>query len=177
MACVSDCLDMSPPPDTILFMPPPPAPQFMFPNLDSYNATNCFATQSCDAAAAFLNHKGNFRNLDRIEYIEMPSKGRWDSRSGILTETNPLQKRKPNGTSRALAILGSWCSLLRPLAFCCWALCWPCSYSNVASKYSASALFSTLYIPHSGVRLKENKLLAGCIYLGIQSTVPCTPVR
>ncbi|ENN74484.1 hypothetical protein D910_03889 [Dendroctonus ponderosae] len=74
MACVSDCLDMSPPPDTILFMPPPPAPQFLFPNLDSYNATNCFATQSCDAATAFLNHKGNFRNLDRIEYMEMPSK-------------------------------------------------------------------------------------------------------
>lgn len=75
MACLGDCLDMSPPPDSILFMPPPPAPLFMFPDLANHNATNCFTTQTCDAAAALLNHKGNYKNMDRIEYIEMPRKG------------------------------------------------------------------------------------------------------
>ncbi|CAH1127091.1 unnamed protein product [Ceutorhynchus assimilis] len=72
--CLGDCLDMSPPPDGILFMPPPPAPLFMFPDLAVHNSTNCFATETCDAAAALLNNRGNFKNMDRIEYIEMPRK-------------------------------------------------------------------------------------------------------
>ncbi|XP_066253874.1 uncharacterized protein [Euwallacea similis] len=74
MACLTDCFDMVPPPDSILFMPPPPAPIFMFPNLENHNSTNCFETPSCDAATYFLNHKGTYKNLNRIEYIEMPSK-------------------------------------------------------------------------------------------------------
>lgn len=75
MGCLTDCFDLSPPPDSILFMPPPPAPVFMSHNLDNHNVTNCLITESCDAAAFFLDHKGILKNLDGIEYKEMPSKG------------------------------------------------------------------------------------------------------
>lgn len=75
MGCLTDCFDLSPPPDSILFMPPPPAPVFMSHNVDNHNATNCLVTESCDAAAFFLNHKGILKNFDGIEYREMPSKG------------------------------------------------------------------------------------------------------
>ncbi|XP_050296085.1 uncharacterized protein LOC126735999 isoform X2 [Anthonomus grandis grandis] len=75
MACLGDCLDLSPPPDGILFMPPPPAPLFMFPDLViNSNSTNCVTTQTCEAAVEFLNNKGSFRNMDRIEYNDMPRK-------------------------------------------------------------------------------------------------------
>ncbi|KAL1491768.1 hypothetical protein ABEB36_012317 [Hypothenemus hampei] len=75
MACIGDCMEMSPPPDGILFMPPPPAPLFIFPDLESrINSTvNCLVTQSCEAAQGLLNSKGiNYK--DRIEYVEMPRK-------------------------------------------------------------------------------------------------------
>jgi len=61
MNCVGDCWDVGPPPDSILFMPPPPAPAFL-PELTSN--TSCLANQLCDA---FITNSNRIPDGDFIE--------------------------------------------------------------------------------------------------------------
>lgn len=71
MGCLGDCWDVGPPPDYILFLPPPPAPAFLqasLPDLIS-NTTPCSSTQLCDSWAP-VN-----KIPDREDYLEMPRKG------------------------------------------------------------------------------------------------------
>ncbi|XP_022905865.1 uncharacterized protein [Onthophagus taurus] len=50
MSCLGDCLDLGPPPDTILFLPPPPIPSFLQPNIPDLitNGTPCSSPQLCE---------------------------------------------------------------------------------------------------------------------------------
>ncbi|XP_044761564.1 uncharacterized protein LOC123318865 isoform X2 [Coccinella septempunctata] len=51
MSCIGECLDLGPPPDLILFLPPPPAPSILQHSLPDLllNTTPCSAGQLCDA--------------------------------------------------------------------------------------------------------------------------------
>lgn len=68
MSCI-DCIEMEPPPDMIMSMPPPPLPSFLLPKA-VHNETKhqpCFATFMCEPAAQ--------RDQSGIEYIELSHKG------------------------------------------------------------------------------------------------------
>ncbi|XP_018565484.1 uncharacterized protein LOC108906654 [Anoplophora glabripennis] len=70
MSCFGECLDMGPPPDTILFLPPPPAPSFLQHSLPDLllNTTPCSAAQLCESVLS------SSRIPDNGDYIEMPRK-------------------------------------------------------------------------------------------------------
>ncbi|KAK9871373.1 hypothetical protein WA026_011629 [Henosepilachna vigintioctopunctata] len=70
MSCLGECLDLGPPPDSILFLPPPPAPSILQHSLPDLllNTTPCYASQLCDAWAP-LN-----KFPDSGDYIELPRK-------------------------------------------------------------------------------------------------------
>lgn len=70
MGCMIECWDIGPPPDTILFLPPPPVPSFLQQDLPDLlvNTTPCFSTQLCESLLPV--HKN-----DESDYIEMPRKG------------------------------------------------------------------------------------------------------
>lgn len=71
MACLGDCWDLGPPPDSILFMPPPPAPVFLQTSIPDLllNTTPCSSTQICETWPT-IN-----RVPDGIDYVELPRKG------------------------------------------------------------------------------------------------------
>lgn len=74
MGCFGECWDAGPPPDTILFIPPPPAPSFLQPALPDLllNTTPCSSTQVCEA---WVNHvQGNVGTGVGGEYVELPRK-------------------------------------------------------------------------------------------------------
>lgn len=70
MACLGECWDLGPPPDSILFLPPPPAPYFLQSPLgDLLNSTPCSSTQLCESLSA------SNRIPDSGDYIDLPRKG------------------------------------------------------------------------------------------------------
>ncbi|KAK4883722.1 hypothetical protein RN001_007041 [Aquatica leii] len=74
MTCLGDCWDTGPPPDSILFLPPPPVPSFLQPALTDLllNTTPCSTTQVCEA---WVNHiQGNFASGVGGEFVELPRK-------------------------------------------------------------------------------------------------------
>lgn len=78
MSCIGDCIEIGPPPDNILFLPPPPAPNFVTNALPSeflsVNTTSCTLAQLCEpflvtiTAAPKLGHASG-------DYFELPGKG------------------------------------------------------------------------------------------------------
>lgn len=78
MGCI-DCVEIGPPPDNILFLPPPPVPNFVSNALPSdffpVNTTSCTLAQLCESflvtitAAPKLGHASG-------DYFELPGKGR-----------------------------------------------------------------------------------------------------
>lgn len=85
-ACVGDCWELGPPPDHILFLPPPPAPAFLqtrAPLLLAENATSvCAAAQLClehDVASVFGGGAGaGISVTDDIlsgDYADMRARG------------------------------------------------------------------------------------------------------
>ncbi|XP_065170290.1 uncharacterized protein [Atheta coriaria] len=75
MSCLGDCWDIGPPPDTILFMPPPPIPSFLQGGLPELliNNTSCVSPQLCEA---YPPHHGNRVLGDGVggEFVELPRK-------------------------------------------------------------------------------------------------------
>lgn len=72
MGCLGECLDLGPPPDSILFMPPPPVPDFLQHSLPELllNTTPCWAAQICEPSP--ISNKVP----DILEdYVELPRKG------------------------------------------------------------------------------------------------------
>lgn len=72
MGCLMECWDMGPPPDSILFLPPPPMPAFLQqsgPDL-LLNTTPCSSTQLCESWLPVNN-----KVADDSNYVEMPRKG------------------------------------------------------------------------------------------------------
>ncbi|KAJ8965287.1 hypothetical protein NQ317_001999, partial [Molorchus minor] len=69
MSCLGECLDLGPPPDNILFLPPPPAPSFLQHSLPDLllNTTPCSAAQMCEVPSSN-------KIPDIGDYIEMPRK-------------------------------------------------------------------------------------------------------
>lgn len=71
MGCLGDCLDLGPPPDTILFLPPPPVPSFLQPSLPDLllNSSSCTSPQLCES----------WLPINRLpeggDYVELPRKG------------------------------------------------------------------------------------------------------
>ncbi|KAJ8962396.1 hypothetical protein NQ318_018380 [Aromia moschata] len=78
MSCLGECLDLGPPPDNILFLPPPPAPSFLQHSLPDLllNTTPCSAAQLCESLPS------SNRIPDAGDYVEMPRKD-VESWSGI----------------------------------------------------------------------------------------------
>ncbi|KAF5282978.1 hypothetical protein FQA39_LY04849 [Lamprigera yunnana] len=72
MSCFGECWDAGPPPDSILFIPPPPVPSFLQPALTDLlsNTTPCTTTQVCEA---WVSH-GNFGSGVGGEFVELPRK-------------------------------------------------------------------------------------------------------
>ncbi|XP_045483584.1 uncharacterized protein LOC123688891 [Harmonia axyridis] len=70
MSCIGECLDLGPPPDSILFLPPPPAPSILQHSLPDLllNTTPCSAGQLCDAWVP-LN-----KFPDSEDYVELSRK-------------------------------------------------------------------------------------------------------
>lgn len=69
MACFGECWDLGPPPDSILSMPPPPAPAFFQTSQDVLlNTTPCSSTQVCETWLP------SNRVPDGIDYVELPRK-------------------------------------------------------------------------------------------------------
>ncbi|XP_019867747.1 uncharacterized protein LOC109596617 isoform X2 [Aethina tumida] len=71
MGCLGECLDLGPPPDSILFMPPPPVPDFLQHSLPELllNTTPCWAAQICEPSP--ISNKVP----DILEdYVELPRK-------------------------------------------------------------------------------------------------------
>lgn len=76
MGCLGECWDAGPPPDSILFIPPPPAPSFLQQSLPDLllNTTPCSSTQVCEA---WVNHiQGNNAGSPGGDYVELPRKGK-----------------------------------------------------------------------------------------------------
>lgn len=74
MGCLGDCWDVGPPPDSILFLPPPPVPSFLQPSLPDLllNTTPCSSNQLCETwlpSNKFVPEGGG-------DYVEMPRKGK-----------------------------------------------------------------------------------------------------
>uniref|UniRef100_A0A6P7GMZ0 Uncharacterized protein LOC114344643 isoform X1 n=1 Tax=Diabrotica virgifera virgifera TaxID=50390 RepID=A0A6P7GMZ0_DIAVI len=69
MSCL-DCLDLGPPPDSILFLPPPPIPSFLQQSLPDLllNTTPCSAAQICESTSA------PNRIPESGDYMELPRK-------------------------------------------------------------------------------------------------------
>ncbi|XP_074033204.1 uncharacterized protein isoform X2 [Leptinotarsa decemlineata] len=70
MNCLGECLDLGPPPDTILFLPPPPVPSFLQQSLPDLllNTTPCSAAQICESSSA------PNRVTEGEDYMELPRK-------------------------------------------------------------------------------------------------------
>ncbi|CAH1114380.1 unnamed protein product [Psylliodes chrysocephalus] len=70
MSCLGDCLDLGPPPDSILFLPPPPVPSFLQQSLPDLllNTTPCSAAQICESTTA------PNRIPESGDYMELPRK-------------------------------------------------------------------------------------------------------
>lgn len=67
--CVQ-CVDIGPPPDSILSMPPPPLPAFLVPRtaiaaLTQNDSQPCYAAYMCESAIRVREQSG-------IEFIELP---------------------------------------------------------------------------------------------------------
>lgn len=73
MGCFGECLDLGPPPDSILFLPPPPAPSFIQHTLPDLllNTTPCSAAQLCESVHPAINRIPS----ESGDYVEMPRKG------------------------------------------------------------------------------------------------------
>ncbi|KAG5891940.1 hypothetical protein JTB14_002217 [Gonioctena quinquepunctata] len=70
MNCLGECLELGPPPDTILFLPPPPVPSFLQQALPDLllNTTPCSAAQICESSSA------PNRVPESGDYMELPRK-------------------------------------------------------------------------------------------------------
>lgn len=73
--CIGDCLELGPPPDMILSMPPPPLPSFLLPRsailaVSGNNSQPCFAAFVCEPSLS-----GSIREQTGIEFIELGPKG------------------------------------------------------------------------------------------------------
>lgn len=79
MSCVGECLDLGPPPDSILFLPPPPVPSILQHSLPDLllNTTPCSAGQLCDAWVP-LN-----KLPDSEDFVELSRKGKQKSFTGL----------------------------------------------------------------------------------------------
>lgn len=83
MGCLGDCWDVGPPPDSILFLPPPPLPSFLQPSLNDLllNTTPCSSNELCESwlpSSKMLpdGGGGGLGHVDGGEYVEMPRKGK-----------------------------------------------------------------------------------------------------
>lgn len=77
MACLGDCWDLGPPPDSILFLPPPPIPSFLQPSLNDLllNTTPCSFNQLCESWLPSNGiSEGGIGGVGG-DYVEMPRKG------------------------------------------------------------------------------------------------------
>lgn len=77
MSCLGDCWDLGPPPDQILFLPPPPAPTFLqIKNIFLQdNVTSQCVAQLCDFGVPVNPAGGTVGNVpppvDTSDYIDM----------------------------------------------------------------------------------------------------------
>lgn len=79
MSCIGECWDLGPPPDQILFLPPPPAPAFhQIRNFLQDNVTSpCAAAQLCDLAVGHAHAPGSVGHapaglpVDSADYVDM----------------------------------------------------------------------------------------------------------
>lgn len=90
-ACVGDCFELGPPPDTILSLPPPPLPSFLLPRsailsvAAGNNSQPCFAAFVCEPSlSVFGSAGGSIREQSGIEFIELSHKGIEDTWVFIL---------------------------------------------------------------------------------------------
>uniref|UniRef100_A0A182J102 Uncharacterized protein n=1 Tax=Anopheles atroparvus TaxID=41427 RepID=A0A182J102_ANOAO len=82
MSCLGDCLELGPPPDMILSMPPPPLSSFLLPknalvtaskpNGNSNNSLLCSAAFICEPSLKAIEQSG-------MEFIELPGNGMDDT--------------------------------------------------------------------------------------------------
>lgn len=94
-ACIGDCYDVGPPPDSILSMPPPPLPSFLLPRsaILSVSGGNesqqpCFAAFVCEPSlSVFGTSGGSIREQSGIEFIELSHKGMEDTWVFILVSS------------------------------------------------------------------------------------------
>lgn len=71
MGCLGECWDLGPPPDSILFLPPPPVPSFLQSPLQDLvlNSTPCSTSQICEPWVAS-------NRVPEGDYVELPRKGK-----------------------------------------------------------------------------------------------------
>lgn len=100
-ACVGDCFELGPPPDTILSLPPPPLPAFLLPRSailstggggggggSGNNSQPCFAAFVCEPSmSVFGSSGGSIREQSGIEFIELSHKGMEDTWVFILVSS------------------------------------------------------------------------------------------
>ncbi|CAH0553384.1 unnamed protein product [Brassicogethes aeneus] len=72
MNCFGECMDLGPPPDSILFLPPPPLPAFLQQSLPDLllNTTPCLPAQLCESSPIVSNKIPETYG----DYIELPRK-------------------------------------------------------------------------------------------------------
>lgn len=72
-------MEIGPPPDNILFLPPPPAPTFMrhaiFSDFLTTNGSSCTVAQLCEPFSAAVTASPNYI-AESGDYIELPRKGK-----------------------------------------------------------------------------------------------------
>lgn len=79
MGCLGDCWDLGPPPDSILFLPPPPVPSFLQPSLNDLllNTTPCSSNQLCESwLPSNRISDGGETSGGGGDFVEMPRKGK-----------------------------------------------------------------------------------------------------
>lgn len=91
-ACVGDCFELGPPPDTILSLPPPPLPSFLLPrsailSVAGNNSQPCFAAFVCEPSMSVFGSGGSIREQSGIEFIELSHKGIEDTWVFILVSS------------------------------------------------------------------------------------------
>ncbi|KAF2900323.1 hypothetical protein ILUMI_05858 [Ignelater luminosus] len=76
MGCFGECWDAGPPPDSILFIPPPPAPAFLQPSLPDLllNTTPCSSAQVCEAWVNHIQGSNTGTGAGSGDYVELPRK-------------------------------------------------------------------------------------------------------
>lgn len=78
MSCVGECIEIGPPPDNILFLPPPPIPAFMRQDVSldflPLNGSSCTIAQICEPFSSAITAAPNYV-AETGDYIDLARKG------------------------------------------------------------------------------------------------------